>query len=144
MVADEELIQETEGGMVRRMNQRLNSEIAFLRLPGGLEWMGFRRVHTINGKPLLGTRTLAELLAVTSDDALKQAGILVDASAKYNLGNPRTINLPNLPLELLGRKYRHRYDVSLRGRAQMHGHATDELESWRSVTPRSFTTRAAS
>ena len=46
VVADEELIQETAGGMVRRMNRRLHSEIAFVRLPGGLEWMGFRHVHT--------------------------------------------------------------------------------------------------
>ena len=128
VVADEELIQETEGRMLRRMNQRLHSEIAFLRLPGGLEWMGFRRVHTINGKPLTGTRTLAEVLAITSDDALKQASILVDESARYNLGNPRTINMPNLPLELLGHKYRHRYEVSHKGRSKMHGHATDELE----------------
>ena len=44
VVADEELIQETDGRLNRRMSQRLQSEIAFLRLPGGLEWMGFRRV----------------------------------------------------------------------------------------------------
>jgi hypothetical protein len=128
VVADEELIQETDGRMYRRMNRRLHSEIAFLRLPGGLEWMGFRRVRSINGKPLLGTRTLAEVLATTSDDAIKQASILVDESAKYNLGNPRTINMPNLPLELLGRKYRHRYDTVLKGRAKLRGQATDEVE----------------
>ena len=128
VVADEELIQETEGRIYRRMNQRLQSEIAFLRLPGGLEWMGFRRVRSINGKPLTGTKTLAELLAITSTDALRQASILVDESAKYNLGNPRTINMPNLPLELLSRKYRHRYAVTQRGPSRMHGHATDEVE----------------
>jgi hypothetical protein len=128
VVADEELIQETEGRMYRRMSRRLHSEIAFLRLPGGLEWMGFRRVRSINGKPLTGTRTLAEVLATTSDDALKQAGILVDESAKYNLGNPRTINLPNLPLELLGRKYRRRYEASHRGRTKLRGRVTDEVE----------------
>lgn len=128
VVADEELIQETEGRMYRRMNQRLQSEIAFLRLPGGLEWMGFRRVRSINGKPLIGTKTLAELLATTSTDALRQASILVDESARYNLGNPRTINMPNLPLELLSRKYRHRYEATYRGRSRLQGRATDEVE----------------
>ena len=145
VVADEELIQETEGRMVGRMNQRLHSEIAFLRLPGGLEWMGFRRVHTINGKPLHGTKTLAEVLAITSDDAVKQASMLVNASAKYNLGNPRTINMPNLPLELLSRKYRHRYEVkSQRASGRFTATPLTNWSSWRSVTRRSCTTRAVS
>jgi hypothetical protein len=128
VVADEELIQETDGRLTRRQSRRLHSEIAFLRLPGGLEWMGFRRVHRVDGKPLTGAKSLTELLASTGSDALRQAGILVHESAKYNLGNPRTTNMPNLPLELLSRKYRHRYEVSHKGRPRMRGHATDELE----------------
>ena len=88
VVADEELIQETDGRLNRRMNQRLQSEIAFLRLPGGLEWMGFRRVRSINGKPLTGTRTLAELLATTSTDALQQASLLVERKRQIQPGEP--------------------------------------------------------
>jgi phage gpG-like protein len=125
VVADEELIQETDGRLTRRQSRRLHSEIAFLRLPGGLEWMGFRRVHRVDGKPLTDAKSLTELLATTSSDALQQAGIIVNESAKYNLGNPRTTNMPNLPLELLSRKYRHRYEVSHKGRPRMRGHATD-------------------
>ena len=128
VVADEELIQETDGRLVRRMTRRLHSEIAFVRLPAGLEWMGFRNVQRLDGKPLIGVKPLAELLATTSADGLKQASILVNESAKYNLGNPRTINMPNLPLELLSRKYRQRYDTSHKGRSQLHGHGTDEVE----------------
>lgn len=128
VVADEELIQETDGRLARRMSQRLNSEIAFVRLPAGLEWLGFRNVQRINGKPLVGVKPLAELLATTGTDALQQASILVNESAKYNLGNPRTINMPNLPLELLSRKYRHRYEASHQRRSTLHGHATDEVE----------------
>ncbi len=93
------------------MTRRLHSEIAFVRLPAGLEWMGFRNVQRLDGKPLIGVKPLTELLATTSADGLKQASILVNESAKYNLGNPRTTNMPNLPLELLSRKYRHRYDT---------------------------------
>jgi hypothetical protein len=128
VVADEELIQETDGRLTRRMTRRLHSEIAFVRLPAGLEWMGFRNVQRLDGKPLIGVRPLAQLLATTSADGLKQASILVNESAKYNLGNPRTTNMPNLPLELLSRKYRHRYDMRHKGRSKLHGHATDEME----------------
>ena len=52
----------------------------------------------------------------------------MNESAKYNLGNPRTTNMPNLPLELLSRKYRHRYDPSHQGRSKLRGRATDEVE----------------
>jgi hypothetical protein len=128
VVADEELIQETDGRLVSRMTRRLHSEIAFVRLPAGLEWLGFRNVQRLDGKPLIGVKPLAELLATTSADGLKQASILVNESAKYNLGNPRTTNMPNLPLELLNRKYRHRYNTSYTGRSQLRGHATDEVE----------------
>ena len=128
VVADEELIQETDGRLGRRMNRRLHSEIAFVRLPAGLEWMGFRNVQRLDGKPLVGVKPLPELLATTSADGLKQASILVNESAKYNLGNPRTINMPNLPLELLSRKYRHRYETIHKGRSKLRGHATDEVE----------------
>jgi hypothetical protein len=129
VVADEQLIQETDGRLMgSRRSRRLNSEVAFVRLPAGLEWLGFRRVHTVDGKPLPDTKTLAELLAANSDDGFKQAGLLVDDSAKYNLGNPRTTNMPNLPLELLSRKYQHRYEIKLKRRGRMRGHATDEIE----------------
>lgn len=128
VVADEELIQETDGRLGRRMTRRLHSEIAFVRLPAGLEWMGFRNVQRLDGRPLIGVKPLGELLATTSADALQQAGILVNESAKYNLGNPRTTNMPNLPLELLSRKYRHRYETSHKGISKLHGHATEEVE----------------
>lgn len=128
VVADEELIQETDGRLARRINRRLHSEIAFVRLPAGLEWLGFRNVQRLDGKPVVGVKPLAELLATTSSDALQQASLLVNESAKYNLGNPRTINMPNLPLELLSRKYRHRYDVRHKGRSKVRGQSTDEIE----------------
>ena len=136
VVADEELIQETDGRLGRRMTRRLHSEIAFVRLPAGLEWMGFRNVQRLDGKPLIGVKPLAELLATTSADGLKQAEILVNDSAKYNLGNPRTINMPNLPLELLSRKYRHRYDTSHKGRSQLRGRDTAEVELAEIARPR--------
>lgn len=128
VVADEVLIQETDGRLMRRENRRLQSEIAFIRLPGDREWLGFRSVRIVNGKPLIGVKPLAELLAGTSADTLQQTSLLVNESAKYNVGNPRTINMPNLPLELLSRRHRHRYDASYGGRSRMRDRAVDEVE----------------
>jgi hypothetical protein len=128
VVADEELIQETDGRLTRRLNRRLHSEMAFLRLPGDLEWMGFRSVRSVDGQPLTGVKPLAELLASTGADAVAQATLLVNEGAKYNLGNPRTINMPNLPLELLSLRYRHRYEIAHRGGARVRDHTVDEIE----------------
>jgi hypothetical protein len=128
VVADEELIQETDGRLMSsKRTRRLSSEVAFVRLPGNLEWLGFRSVRSVNGKPLLATKRLAELLANSSADAIAQASMLVNDSAKYNLGNPRTTNMPNLPLVLLSRHYRHRYETKHEGRSRMRGHATDTV-----------------
>ncbi len=128
VVADEELIQETDGRLMRKQTQWLHSEMAFIRLPGDREWLGFRSVRIVNGKPLTGVKPLADLLASTSADTLQQTSLLVNESAKYNLGNPRTINMPNLPLELLSRKYRHRYQVSRHGRSRARDRAVEEIE----------------
>ncbi|HET9704485.1 MAG TPA: hypothetical protein VFP85_10650 [Vicinamibacterales bacterium] len=49
VVADEELIRETDGRVTRKLSRRLRSEIALLRLPGNLEWLGFRSVRTVDG-----------------------------------------------------------------------------------------------
>ena len=73
VVADEQLIQETDGRlMASKRTRRLNSEIAFVRLPGNLEWLGFRNVRVVDGKPLLATKTLAELLATRAPMRLRR------------------------------------------------------------------------
>ena len=128
VVADEVLEQETDGRLTRRQKQRLHSEIAFIRLPGNREWLGFRSVRVVNGKPLTGVKPLAELLASANADTLEQTSLLVNESAKYNLGNPRTINMPNLPLELLSRRYRHRYEAKHLRRSRIRNATVDEIE----------------
>ncbi|MFA5911018.1 MAG: hypothetical protein WC815_19755 [Vicinamibacterales bacterium] len=128
VVADERLIQETEGRFQSKQRRRLDSDVAFLRLPGNREWLGFRSVTMIDGEPLVGGQSLTELLTITTADAMAQAKLLVEASSKHNLGNPRTVNIPNLPLEMLGGKYRHRYAITVDGRTKVRGHAVDVLE----------------
>ena len=63
---------------------------------------GFRRVLKVDSEAV--EDTLGSLNAVLAcgavDDYSKARNMLAD-SARFNLGTPRTINLPNLPLEFL-------------------------------------------
>ena len=52
VVADEILVQEAEGRFLQRKTRRILSDIAFLRLPGEFEWLGFRHVKMLDGKPV--------------------------------------------------------------------------------------------
>ena len=55
--------------------------------------------------------SLEDLLKATSDDARERAMVLLLESARHNLGAPRTINLPSLPLELLHQRNQARYVI---------------------------------
>jgi hypothetical protein len=121
LVADERMTQ--RDGPSRNANMRfaepskdreLISEVAFVGLPGGVGWMGFRRVMEVNAKKLSSGPGLGALLADTTAGAFEQARKLLADSASHNLGLPRTTNLPNLPLEFLHprnrNRLRHRFD----------------------------------
>ena len=134
LLADEDFRQEIpglpgNGPFPRPQQRRLESEVAFLRLPGDAEWIGFRRVKRVDRKPVDDRhQSLAALLSVTSSDTVAQAKLLVAQSSEYNLGDPRTINLPNLPLELLSRQYRHRFEITHGGKDKVRGRPVDVLE----------------
>ncbi len=81
--------------------RRLESEIGFIRLPGGAEWLGFRDVRKINGRAVTPTkRRVSDALAATGD-AMVQARAIAEASAEHNLGVPRTTNVPTAALEII-------------------------------------------
>ncbi len=128
VVADETLIQEVDGRFLEKRVRRVSAEIAFLRLPGNFEWLGFRHAKIVDSKPVGAYGpSLTELLATNTADTLAQANLLVNESSKHNLGPLRTINMPNLPLELLNRRYRHRYFARLDGRERVRGRAVNVI-----------------
>jgi hypothetical protein len=130
LIADEDFRQEEPQlpGNSRSQQRRLESEVAFLRLPGDGDWIGFRRVKRVNRKPVDDRHeTLTSLLSISSTDSIAQAKLLVAQSSEHNLGNPRTINMPGLPLELIHRRHRPRFDVTLEGRALVRGHQVVKL-----------------
>ena len=104
------------------LRRRLDSEVAFARLPDAVSWIGFRRVMKVAGVAVAQSGpTLAALLSLGPTDRLAQAQLLVIQGSEHNLGLPRTTNLPNLPLELLQPKYRGRFTVSLEDSDRIRG-----------------------
>lgn len=138
LVANEEMTQRIEQGFGgwQVTNRRLHSEVAFVGLPGDAGWLGFRRVTRVNGKAVKDRGVpLAQLMAEGTSDDYDQARLLLADSAAHNLGAPRTINLPNLPLELLHPRYRHRFSQEIFGRETVRGTQTVVLRFDEFATP---------
>lgn len=129
LVADERMTQ--RDGASRLANARtaeptkdreIISEVAFVGLPGDVGWLGFRRVIKVNNKTIADSGpSLGVLLTDGAKDDYDQARLLLGQSAEHNLGFPRTTNLPNLPLEFLHPRNRHRLHHRLDGREKIRG-----------------------
>jgi hypothetical protein len=144
LIADELLIQEINGTVSRlssedlapriaRRRRRLVSEVAFVALPNGAGWLGFRNVKTVdNLKVQSGDRSLTTALQASSYDAARS---LLNASAAQNLGLPRTTNLPNLPLEFLHQRNRKRLVPRLDGAERIRGVDTTQIVFIERMTP---------
>ncbi len=138
LLADERLVQEVGGPATAesarghssgvnaiKMTRDIRSDVAFIDLPGGNGWLGFRDVRTVNGRQVRAPGpSLAELLLKGNADNYQQARALLLASARHNLGDPRTTNLPTLPLELMHHRHRWRYDVRIEGSDRVEGRRT--------------------
>lgn len=109
MIATERYQQRFGSGM-RRSQRLLISDYGLIQVQGDSEWLGFREVLSVDGKPIADSaRRLAELLAKPSPHALQQARRIAEESARYNIGPiVRTINDPAVVLELLDRRHRDR------------------------------------
>jgi hypothetical protein len=88
----------------------LESEVAFLRLPGNAEWFGVRHVRRVDGRRVAGeTENLWKIVTSRDVDLAARIRAIVGASSRHNLGSARTINMPTVPLELLHPKHRQRF-----------------------------------
>ena len=64
-------------------SRRLESEVAFARLPGEKTWLGFRRVRKIDGKEIADTLpTLVDLLSLGPSDRLAASTTAGDARVR--------------------------------------------------------------
>jgi hypothetical protein len=94
----------------RRDRTRLESEIAFIRLPGA-EWLAFRDVRKVDGRAVESSGPPITTVLATPAAGLTAARAIAEASAQHNLGSPRTVNVPTAPLEIVHPIHRaaHKY-----------------------------------
>jgi hypothetical protein len=131
LIADELLIQETRLPLAYSFMPReavpaqpgrrrtIRSEVAFIALPENAGWLGFRHVKSVDDRAVENDN--ASLTTALQSNRYDAARALLNASSQFNLGLPRTTNLPNLPLEFLHRRNRTRFLVRDDGRETIGG-----------------------
>ncbi len=122
MIATERYQQRLGSGM-RKSQRLLMSDYGLIQVQGDTEWLGFREVLSVDGKPVTDSAArLAELLARPSAQAMQQARLIAEESARYNIGPVvRTINDPALVLELLDGRNSPRMRFSHNGENTIDG-----------------------
>src|SRR5262245_7577126 len=111
----------TDGPATNR--RTLTSDFGFLRLPGRPEWLGLRDTFALDGQAIPDRQgRLERLLSENSSDFPALARHIVDENARYNLGIvARTINVPMLALDFLGRRNRDRFSLRKNGEDHLEG-----------------------
>jgi hypothetical protein len=109
--------------------RRLVSEFALARMQVGADriWLGFRDVLEVDGRPVSKERHRLEALFLSSPaDLHARARAIADESARYNLGQYRTINVPTLALEFFARGFQVRQWFEKTGEDTLQG-----VRTWR-------------
>jgi hypothetical protein len=123
LVAEEQYEQwvQPKTGEPATPHRTIASEFGFLRLPGRPEWLGLRDTYAVDGQAISDhqrgrlDRVLSDARS-NSDDLARR---IVEENARYNLGVvERTINVPMLALDVLGR--RNQWRLSLRKNREEH------------------------
>jgi hypothetical protein len=112
-------------------SRRLDSEIAFLRLPGDAIWYGIRDVKRVDGVQVdegITTPPLEELLKRLDAESIQEASRIVAKSAQYNLGGPRTVNMPTTPLAVLHPENHVRFVFKVNGKTKIERRQTTRLD----------------
>ena len=134
VVAEERFEQNIYAGQ-GRTGALLESEVAFIRLPGGAEWLGFRDVRRVNLKPVRTSGpSISEVLTSAAGDMTKAQAIAKE-SAKHNLGLPRTINVPTAPLDIIHPMHRHVHRYELQGEETVRGTRTARITFTETARP---------
>jgi hypothetical protein len=113
VVAEERYQQEIT---VPRRKRLLTSDFLLVRYPGDELWQAFRDVSEVDGKPV-GDREnrIMKLFTQPSDNALRRATELANASTRHNLLNVGTLSNPMLAIAFLQDQYYARFRFNLAG-----------------------------
>jgi hypothetical protein len=113
-----------------RGTRRLRSDLLFVRSESAQEWISFRDVYEVDGKPVRDRDTrLQDLFLTPEPDAQAQLQAIKDESARYNIGPfERNINVPMYPLKVLAPAHRQGFFFSIDRAMETSG-----VKTWRVV-----------
>jgi hypothetical protein len=96
------------------LDRTLRSDFTIVQVPGGTEWLPFRDVFEVDGRPVRDREDrLSKLFLTPSAEALQRARAIVGESNRYNIGGlNRTINVPVLAFEVLRPEAQPRFQFS--------------------------------
>jgi hypothetical protein len=113
---------DTGFGTARRtVLRKLRSDLMLLNL-GPADWVQFRDVYEVDGKPVRDhERQLEALLAKPASGLLDAGRKIADESARYNLGVQRNFNVPTMALAYLARKNQARSAFTVKSHETIDG-----------------------
>jgi hypothetical protein len=112
VVAEEDYRQDQRVG---GRDRRLRADLLFVRAEPSREWVSFRDVFEVDGRPVRDRDTrLQDLFLKPKPNAQAQLQSIKDESARYNIGPfERNINVPLYPLKILLPANRQRFVFSV-------------------------------
>ena len=112
LVAEEHYTQVVENGLfptTTTQKRVLRSDFVLVKPSEAGPWLGYRDVFEVDGKEVRERDTrLLQILETTAPDSLARAQRMADEGARFNLGPPRTLNVPTMPMQLLAARHADR------------------------------------
>ena len=117
--------------------RRSKADLVYVSIPGAISWTCFRDVFEVNGQPVREHESRLEklFLAESRASAIQKADAIIIASAQYNLGARRTVNVPTLPLLFLHPENQHRFRFERKGRRRFGDRDAVEIALHEVVQP---------
>lgn len=113
VVAEENYVQE----MTRpRKKRTLRSDLALVRYPGATQWIMFRDVYEVDGKPVRDEaqqQRIMQLFLEPPRDAVRRANDIARMGTQYNLLDIGNMNHPLLAIAMLQPTYRTHFRFNL-------------------------------
>ena len=106
VVAEEDYVQRA-----RSRARRLRSEFHFVIFPGATDWVQFRDVLEVDGKPVgdAERQRVVKLLLEPPADVLRRVREIAEAGSRYNIASIGTANVPTLALFLLQEQHQRQF-----------------------------------
>jgi hypothetical protein len=142
LVSEERYVQMSNNVLRNRLTtRRLRSDVLLIRTKQN-SWVNFRDVFEVDGRAVRDrNERLYKLFLSPTEDTLAQAKLIVEESARFNLGMQdgtliRTLNLPTLALAFLRRELQDRLTFRTEGLKMVADNQVVQLKYVEHAMPR--------